>query len=62
LLLAGKLNPLLAAVLLAAAAHLSMTISEKLTVLWAGLAALWAACYWSRSGAGEEDTKFLLAS
>lgn len=61
LLLAGKLDPLLAAVLLAAAAYLSVTISEKFTVLWAGvvgtLGCLLLVPLWRR----EEDAKFLLA-
>jgi 2-polyprenyl-3-methyl-5-hydroxy-6-metoxy-1,4-benzoquinol methylase len=61
LLVAGKLNPLLAAVLLAAAAHLSVVISEKFAVL--GAAAIGtASCLllvplWLR----DEDTKLYLA-
>jgi len=61
LLLAGKLNPLLAPVLLAAAAHLSVVISERFTVLWAGVVVTLSCLLLVPLWRGEEDTRFYLA-
>jgi 2-polyprenyl-3-methyl-5-hydroxy-6-metoxy-1,4-benzoquinol methylase len=61
LLLAGKMNPLLGPVLLAAAAHLSVVISERFTVLWAGGAGALSCMLLAGLWRGEGDTRFYLA-
>src|SRR5260370_21910654 len=62
LLLGGKLNPLLAPVLLAAAAHLSVVISERFTVLWAGVVVTLSCLLLVPLWRGAEDTRFYLAA
>jgi SAM-dependent methyltransferase len=61
LLLAGRLNPLLAPVLLAAAAHLSVVITERFTVLWAGAVGAMSCLLLLPLGRARGDTKFYLA-